>query len=765
MIILFDNKKGELYIDTDLNNIIDKIYYGEVLIPNTKQINKSKDNNINKYFEKNGIEKGIKKIKTNISKINNKIPLYDIFSENLYLIGKNNVYDRVMKQHYRFPTEELFKELKTTKNDINNQIEDPIEKRKSDKVKLMIIFLESLDLEELYKTYMTVFYLYSEEVGKNISTCERPSFSHYFKHLKPYYSTNDIYNIALNMGITEDDIKKLTEHELCKFVIKNDINAQLLLDHQQHMIKNDKVGLVQYYTLQGSYFMNQYMRKQTSYEIRNTYLESIIRPMCQLVTDAPEFDNDYTVYRFIHSDSHLRHLAIGDIYIDSSFISTTRDPFYRSDLYKFGFILVKIKIPKNIKGVALCVETLSHFPEEQEIIFPPLTILRLDTKDDQCKYYHTDKIFCSQVKTRYEFTYVGKKDISFLDRQNDTVNENSVINFMKINDVETYTLDEKIRYFSSKHVNKLNQFIVELGGNNYTIITERYDSTSAYQKFYAISNHNGLLFYTIHNNYILFMIEIGETNRENELKRYMHVNFYVRYSTIDKGQLYSDDTFIRFISEIAFYFKIERIILWTDFKSCDIYSKSEQINTSIKQREFGEFPHKVSKINIKNKSTHDIPQIINGGGGVYCVDFYKYLKYGIKKYSSINKMEVHPHFLYYNLDLLKKTNPLKILIKSDQDEIYQIYDKIYIQSFDKTKHNISDLYIWLIENKCYLVDIFIEKMNRIFIVDNPFDTFYYVIDPITFLYNKHIINFYPTFTTRAINTYNHIIPKNTYRLT
>jgi hypothetical protein len=261
------------------------------------------------------------------------------------------------------------------------------------------------------------------------------------------------------------------------------------------------------------------------------------------------------------------------------------------------------------------------------------------------------------------------------------------------------------------------------------------------------------------------MIEIGETNCDNELKRYMHVNFYVRYSTIDKGQLYSDETFIRFISEIAFYFKIERIILWTDFKSCDIYSKSEQINTSIKQREFGEFPHKVSKINRKNKSTRDIPQIINGGGGVYCVDFYKYLKNGIKKYSSINKIEVHPHFLYYNLDLLKKTNPLKILIKSDQDEIYQIYDKIYIQSFDKTKHNISDLYIWLIENKCYLVDIFIEKMNRIFIVDNPFDTFYYVIDPITFLYNKHIINFYPTFTNRAINTYNHIIPKNAYRLT
>jgi hypothetical protein len=37
---------------------------------------------------------------------------------------------------------------------------------------------------------------------------------------------------------------------------------------------------------------------------------------------------------------------------------------------------VRIKIPKNIKGVGLCIESYSNFPDEQEIILNPLTKLK-----------------------------------------------------------------------------------------------------------------------------------------------------------------------------------------------------------------------------------------------------------------------------------------------------------------------------------------------------------------------------------------------------
>ena len=123
--------------------------------------------------------------------------------------------------------------------------------------------------------------------------------------------------------------------------------------------------------------------------------------MWNLVLSAPEFDKSYTFYRFIKEDSYLSGIKIGDLFTETGFVSTTRDPYYRSDLYKFGFILIKIKIPANRIGVALCLETVSHFPEEQEIIFPPNSKFKLISRDNDCVYYHTDSNFSSKIKTKY----------------------------------------------------------------------------------------------------------------------------------------------------------------------------------------------------------------------------------------------------------------------------------------------------------------------------------------------------------------------------
>ena len=75
----------------------------ENYIKNTKNEN----DEITKFIEKYGVHKSLKKIKKAISKIDNKIPLYDIYSENLYIIDKTNVYNRVMFYDYRFPDNEF----------------------------------------------------------------------------------------------------------------------------------------------------------------------------------------------------------------------------------------------------------------------------------------------------------------------------------------------------------------------------------------------------------------------------------------------------------------------------------------------------------------------------------------------------------------------------------------------------------------------------------------------------------------------------------
>lgn len=769
MIILYIISDNTLKI-INPDDATDLLYYQEASLPTQQQVddyNKSKEDDITRYFADNGFQKGIQLIREQLSTNEEKIPLYDIYSENLYIVGKFNVYNRVVYQHYRFPTTYFFSRLK---KDLRSEISttDPLEIRKRRKLSLMVSFLESFDLKILFRTYTTVFYLYANSLGKNITTCMRPSFLPHFTHIKPYYTRSEVINLALNMGIKLEDRYYDQEdiNELCETVSSNDISADTLLKHQDHIISKNKVGLVQYYTLQGSYFINQYLRNLASYEYRNNFLESIITPMWELLNDAPAFDKSYTLYRFISNDNYLKHLNIGDMYTENGFTSTTRDPFYRSDLYKFGFILIRINIPKNVKGVALCVETISHFPNEQEIILSPLSIFRLDKKDEKIQYYNTDEHFKSQVKTRYEFTYIGKRPIRYIERPLYLL-KSEAIDFMKINNVDTITLEEKIRYFIAKYTNPMFQFNALIGDNVYTVMTERYDSTGAYDKFYAINNQNGFSMYTLHNNYMLFMIELGEI----ENTRYMHVNYYVKYSVLDREKIVGDENFIRFISSVAYYFGISNAIIWADYRACDFDTNQNVLTGGADiQRGFS------NKIYYKQTQPDKFEQESNDTsttsgkylGGSYCYDFYVYLKNTAKRYNKTNilNIELHPKFSYYQLDKLYNADYNQILQKDDQDELYQIYERVY-KTENRENHNMADFYIWLVENKCYLVETLVFKMERFYNVDNPFAYDYYVLDPMTFLYNRRIIQTYPSFIVNAstitMKDSKNIIPINKYR--
>jgi hypothetical protein len=769
-------KKIELYDDS---KVLDSLYNLESSLPTITQVNEQK-----KLFKNNTKPQDIiEKIRISISKLENKVPLYDPYTDNLYLITKEMVYYRVVYQSYRFPEkmfqQDINKKHKTLTKKLKSNIDETdkiLVTRKIRKYELMTEFLSYFDIEELYNTYIRVFYLYANEVGKNITLCQRPSFMVHFQHIKPYYSRSEVINLALNNGLK---VEKSTDIEkLCQTIKDNDITARTLLQHQEYIIEQNKVGLIQYYSLHGSYIINQYLRGLTSYPYKNDYLESLIIPMWNLVANAPAFDKEYILYRFIHDDAYLRQLEIGDIFQDKGFTSTTRDPFYRSDLYKFGFILIKIKIPKNIKGIGLCVETLSHFPLEQEIILAPNTLLRLDKRDDKCNYYHTDAAFTSQVKTRYEFTLINNTDETDIIKIPKRIEYDvplKYIDFLKLPKIETLTLEEKIRFFLSGNINPMYQFGVILNDKKFTIVTEYYDSTGAYQDFYAMKTSDGFSIYTIHNNYVLFFIELVE----DKGKRYMHVNYYVQYSTIDRTKIISDEEFIKFVSSIAYYFEINYTILYADYITCDILTGSNlnnnklvgmsgiTINTNtdvqVKQRNYSNYNNKKTDKIIDNTTVDGkIETYIYGGN--YCIDYYNYLKYNKKKYAGdikILNMELFPKFSYHQLDKLKKTDPQLILNKEDKDELYQIYDKAYINLVSETnKHNIADFLLWVIENKCYLTEELIKKIERLYRKENTLNKPYYVLDPGTFLYNRRYINDYPqylversfTLDTKLLNT-------------
>jgi hypothetical protein len=489
--------------------------------------------------------------------------------------------------------------------------------------------------------------------------------------------------------------------------------------------------------------MNQYLRNLTKYKWKNNYLENLIEPMWNLVLNSPEFNKEYIFYRFIGEDSFLNDIKIGDIYTENGFMSTTRDPFYRSDIYKFGFILIKIRIPKNVKGIALCLETISHFPEEQEIIFPPNSKFKLISKDSGCVYYHTDDKFSSKVKTRYEFEWIRNDPIIFNRVKEPPKQE--FINFLNLKKNTGITLNEKINYFDNNYVNDLFQFNVELGNKEITVMTELYNSTQAYKNYYALETKNGYSMYAIYKGYILFFIELGETDEGKQI----HVNYYVKYSSIDPNKEIGSENLIKFFSSIAYYFDISNVYIYASHMNCDII-KDNNI-----QRDFGE-----------NKNIdYDIdPKLV---GGSYCIDLYEYLNSGFKKYSDINilNVEIQPKFSYHDLNILSKINPDKILLKEDRDEIYQLFHKYYKNTnLDKT---ITGFYLWLIsQQKCYLLDTFINKIDRIFKDNNPFKNDLYVLDASTYLYNRKFIKTYPNNININITLKRNIIKdnKNDYRI-
>ena len=701
-----DNKDNKFKINID--EVIDKLYYDEISLIDDKD-----DNN--------------KKI---ISEYEGKIPLYDIYTSNLYLIHPSNLFKRINYNHYRFPTEKLLNELEKDINKLKKtEKNDVLINKKIKKFNLMKDFLSNFDLKILEDTFYRTMYKNSPELGKNLLFCKRPSFNKFIHNSKPYYSKTEIINMSLNMGKTLD-INKLNEKnidELCDFVKNNDIKSEILLNHQKHIVNNDMLGLIQYYTVQGSANLNSYLRNSNFSHHENLIYNKIIMNLWKLCNTAPEFDTNYIVYRFIKEDTFISNIKIGDIYQDISFMSTTRDAFYRADTYSFGFILMKIHIPKNKKGVGLCLETCSHFPEEQEIIFPPGTKLKLISKDENTVYYHTDINFTSKVKTKYEFEWVGLDEPVINNVKKDNL---QTINFLDKQLDKSLSLTERIKRFSN-NLSSNSQCEIQIKNKKFTIIAEKYNSLNAYKNFYGIKTENGFSLYCIYENYLLFFMEIGMLNNLEEL----HFNYYVRYNTLNKEEIIKSGDMIHLIASVAYYFALDRVIIYSEYKPCLTFN----INKS--QRDVN------SK--LENKLQDDLS--LEEYTGNYCEDFYLYLKSNKKRFfdDDILELELTPAFSFYDLDYLKNININSFFTKED-DELYQIYNKYYI--LENKESMLSDYLIWIIENKCYLIDKFIKKLSmEIYSNINPFKRDMYIFTYQNYLYNRGKINAFHSYYELGIS--------------
>lgn len=506
------------------------------------------------------------KDKIKLSKYQELIPMYDIYSQQIYPIKKENIHYRLIESHYRFINQEIYDWLKNLyeKYKSNKEIASKFEKN--------LKIIENYDIPTLIETSKKTLFDYSLNFGLKISICKRNSFNPFMKHLKPYYSKPELIKLSKNMQLktekinnikTEDInniklIDKETHYKFCKLVSSNDISYEEIKNHTQQIVDNKIISWICFYSFIGSFILNNILRK-------NLQISSFLYEGLSKITNfkSDELKNNYYIYRFSWDDNFIKNLNIGDIFVDNGFMSTTRDPFYSPGINsngKFGLVLLKIHLPKNTKGIGLFIENFSLFPNEQEFLLNPYSKLKLISKNENFKYYHTNKEFEKLINIKYEFEYIGC-DYNFI--KNIKINNN----IKKIEDLSQYESRGDTRIMIIKNFVENYQTIdITFKSKLYQFQCSWFDSSesSSYSKLYYNKMLDGMMFSLYKNGYPYLNIEIGNEMVINYLNRFYFYN--------DESQDIDKDI-IELLNEIAriFYYKV--IIISHQYKNFHEFSK------------------------------------------------------------------------------------------------------------------------------------------------------------------------------------------------
>lgn len=734
-IVLFYPKDNNIISVSD-DKILDELYNNLAMIPSLEQL---KANKMSKY--------DIEQMKDHISKLSNKIPLFDYATKNIYLVDAEDVYTKVTAFNYRFPDDKIINLLRDTIKELENLKIKEIEwvDKYIEKINKNINFLDNFNMIILKETFTDVF-LNTNPTSREITTCIKPSYLPYQNYQSPYYTKSELVSLALNLGIIKDNkikpwsFKSIDLKKICKQVSEYEINTQMLIYNQLYILYNNAKAYVQFYSLFGSYYFNNYLRNTKS--IIDNDLNKHIDNFLKIIKNAQPFDSEYEVYRFIENDDYLNYLKVGDTFDERSFISTTRNPFYSVEHNVFGFILIKIRLKKNISGIALLIESYSNYPQEQEILLPPSRLKLVEVNDD-FHYYHWNKLAEKKIIKKYIFEYVEPLgyDISLY------TNNHIKIDVMLPN-IDFYTkeydgtnIQEKtLSFFNSlPKINLRRCFTSIIGQTEYKFFAYFLTQSKVYSKFFFLQkddDENKMLgdeiYLTVQDP------DNGQIEILIEIRNIISVNYYHRFSGL-KNKI-PDELLIHWLSGLAKSLNINTVIIHGNYSS--YYHIVEHIlnKSGIKQMNLLDDFKTIQNIdnpdsNILNLYTADV--------NTYCVDLIEYIYNGRKR--------------FFNLPYVSRKIPLHMIDKLKIikfNDLYTSYGK-NIPNFDYlyrifiklNEPNMMTIEFYKIIHNLY--PYLISKLQNLMVLSYPKKSilpwhFYYVLKPFEYLFEKGIIPFIPS---------------------
>jgi hypothetical protein len=517
--------------------------------------------------------------KVNLSKFENLIPMYDIYTQKIYPIKKENLFHSLTELNYRFINHEIvkwinqiydknLKKSKSLKGEEKEQIQNLIER-----IKEMLTIIDNYDIDTLIDVSYKVLYHYSTSLGLSVSICKRNSFNPFIFYLKPYYTKIELIKLGQNMGIIDTKLKAENlidvekHYEICKKISNNDVSFDEIKEHTINILENKQISDIVFYSFIGASLLNKFLRNNTQYKLNKFFYNKLIN-LVNSIKNSPPLENDYQTYRFVAEDSFLKNLKIGDTFIDKGFTSTTRDPFYNPGMNgTFGLILIKINFKKNVKGTGLFIEHFSLFPKEEEYLLAPFSKLKLVSKNDNFKYYHINENFEKTIYKKYEFDFVSVdyswiKKISLANEPSTTINFNDFSNIHSENKMQLLT----------KLKNMNNEFN-ELNIKGKLFHAFYFDSTESYSKFYLNKIQKGLsLIHFDSNGYPLIFIEMGKELVVN----YIHnCYFYNNKEKLDEKFL------IELLTDIGLHFNYKIAKIYNEYNNFSSFKKNYYSNQEV----------------------------------------------------------------------------------------------------------------------------------------------------------------------------------------
>jgi hypothetical protein len=150
------------------------------------------------------------------------------------------------------------------------------------------------------------------------------------------------------------------------------------------------------------------------------------------------------------------------------------------------------------------IENFSLFPNEQEFLLPPDCKLKLISKDNKFKYFHTNQAFEDIISKKFEFEYINNLKLNEIKVKD---------NFKVIENLKTYEIhgNDRINMFKN-FISESNQIKFTINNKTYLVICMFFDSTeqSSYSKLYYNKIKDGLLISIYENSYPYLNIECGK---------------------------------------------------------------------------------------------------------------------------------------------------------------------------------------------------------------------------------------------------------------